>query len=162
MINDEITKIKAHESRHKFAKINKFEINQIRLIECVYMNEERKNIICGECPDSGHCITVNPEMAKLIEKSKNEDGICEFTQEHFSFLMENYSETLVFDPEDCVGPTAMRDWIIESYYNTEIIPQIVSEDVISKIESDEYSDEELMLLYYALTKEYDQMLELCV
>lgn len=56
------------------------------------------------------------------------------------------------------GILAMVHWIIECFYNSDIIPLVVSKDLIAKLEDDGYTGEEIEFLYVALTEKYDKML----
>ncbi|MDK2830339.1 hypothetical protein V7O61_07375 [Methanolobus sp. WCC1] len=63
------------------------------------------------------------------------------------------------DNEDILpGITAMRDYIIEGYYNTDFIHSAVSRDIIIKLEHNLYTDEEIEFLYIAITERFDRFL----
>lgn len=136
------------------------QVNRIKVVKCLSSKIVEKDENCTVCRDRGCCLTINPELASIVEKSKKSDGTYEFTPEDGSFIQKKYPRTLEYDKIEGMYPgiMGMRDWIIEAYYNSEIMPLIISKFIVAKLETDNYTDEEIELLYAVLTDKYDEML----
>lgn len=138
-------------------------VKRIKVVQCLSSEVVKKDENCIICRDRGCCLTINPELANLIDKCKKSEGIYEFTQEASSLIRAKYPRALEFDQYSGMhpSPAAMRDFLIETYYETEIMPLVVTESIIKKLEKDEdYTDEEIELLYIAITEKYDDALAL--
>jgi hypothetical protein len=134
--------------------------NRIRVAMCLTAETPETDENCNECRLNGCCMKVNPELASMVENCKTSNGY-EFTPEDFAAIGAKYPQAVEFDDDGSnPGITAMRDFIIESYYNSEIMPIIVSKEVISRLEDGGYTDDEIELLYAGITGKYDKMLSI--
>lgn len=135
------------------------EVERIKVVKCLSSKVVEKDENCAECRDRGCCLTINPELANLVDKCEKSEGIYEFTQEDGSLIRAKYKRALEFNNiEMHPGIMGMRDFMIEMYYNTETMPLVISEDIVNKLEYEEYTDEEIELLYAVVTDKYDEML----
>lgn len=77
---------------------NKHKPNQARISECIIPSNDIENDkkSCQDCDNKNHCITVNPDLAAVIQKSKNENGKYIFSKDDVVFLNTNYPEVLVY------------------------------------------------------------------
>ncbi|MDK2947564.1 MAG: hypothetical protein PWQ63_724 [Methanolobus sp.] len=98
--------------------------------------------------------TIMPQIISddVINKLKNEDYTGEETKLLCDSIIEKYDKL-------AHGIMAMVDWMVVSYYHTDIMPLVVSKDLIEKLENNQFTDEEIELLYIALTKRYDRLVE---
>lgn len=87
----------------------------------------------------------------VITKLQNDEYTNEETELLCNVIMEKYDKLY----PDISG---MANWMIETYYNTDIMPQVISKDIVEKLENAEYADEEIELLYAATTEKYDKLL----
>lgn len=138
--------------------INK--VDRIKVVTCLSSKVLEKDENCNVCRDRNCCLTINPELASIVEKSKKSDGTYEFTPTDGSLINRKYPRAPYYDKigEMHLGIMPMRDWIVEAYYSTKIMPSIISKFIVTKLENDNYTDEEIELLYAVLTDKYDEML----
>lgn len=98
--------------------------------------------------------TIMPEIISedFLTKLQNTDYSDEETELLCEAIMQKY---------DKLSPSivTMTHWMIEGYYNTDAMPRIISKDIITKLEDEGYSDEEIELLYMEITERYDKLLE---
>jgi hypothetical protein len=64
----------------------------------------------------------------------------EYTNEEIELLCE-----AILEKYDKLYPSimGMTHWMIEAYYNTDIMSQVISKDIIEKLENSDYEDEEI-------------------
>ena len=132
-------------------------INRIRIVKCISPEVLKNDKYCVACPDNDYCCTFNPELAMLVEKSNVSGDVCKFSQEDISFIQAKYPQVFKFESilEENVWPTAMKFSLIDTYYNTDVMPKILNPIIIDRLENDVYSDDEIEALYEWATKKYD-------
>jgi len=136
------------------------QITRIKVAKCLASEILRKDENCENCPDSGCCVTINPELAALVEKCKKSEKTYEFSKEDSLLILEKYPATLKYESiESQPDIMGMRSYMIDYYYTTSIMPEVLSEKIVNKLENDEYSDEEIEALYAWSTRIYDIKLE---
>ncbi len=136
------------------------QVDRVKVVKCLSSKVLKQDENCTVCRDRNCCLTINPELASIVEKSKKSDGTYEFAPADGSLIEKKYPRALYYDKIGGMHPgiMGMRDWILEAYYCTEIMPLIISKFIAKKLENDVYSDEEIELLYAVLTDKYDEML----
>lgn len=135
------------------------QIDRIKIVMCLSSKVVEQDENCEECPDNGRCLIINPELASIVEKCKKSEQVYEFTPEDSSFIRGNYPKALEYDNKDFnPGITAMKDYMVDTYYNTDIMPDILTEEIVKKLEKNQYSDEEIEALYQWATKILDAKL----
>lgn len=78
-----------------------------------------------------------------------------YSDEETELLCEAIMET--YDKLS-LGIMATAHWIIECFYNSDIMPLVVSKDLIAKLEDDGYTGEEIEFLYVVVTRKYERLL----
>lgn len=136
--------------------------NCIKFANCTKPKTSIDDDICKECPSKGCCLTINPELASMLERCKNSDGIYELKSKDWYLLQMNYPDTLNLniDNDSCdfdypIGMTEMKEFMTVAYYNTEIMPKVLNKKIVNRLENDEYSYEEIEALYEWSTRVYD-------
>lgn len=136
------------------------QITRIKVVKCLASELLRKDENCEECPDKGCCLTINPELEALVEKCKKSETTYEFSPEDSLFIQEKYPVALKYESiESYPDIMGMRSYMIDYYYTTSIMPEVLSEKIANRLENDEYSDEEIEALYVWSTKKLEELLE---
>lgn len=71
---------------------------RIKIAECVMPTAfiDAENEICMQCSSKGCCLTVNLELASILERCKDSDGVYEFTYDDWHLLQARYPDAVNF------------------------------------------------------------------
>jgi hypothetical protein len=71
---------------------------------CLWSETPRKagKGVCKDCSSKDICISINPELNDILEKSKDLDDMHIFDEEEYLFLRENYPRLFEEKPFEIV------------------------------------------------------------
>lgn len=71
--------------------------SRMKVTKCLYSKGHKINVKCIACSDKDCCLTVRPELASIVEKSKKQDGTYEVSSSDFSIIQAKYLRAIESD-----------------------------------------------------------------
>lgn len=132
----------------------------VRVANCISAGPMMSEETCMQCRLNNCCLLINPELASLVEKRKVNDGMYEFAQKDITFLDTKYPSTVLVDSDGSyLFGESMAQYLIDYYQSSNILQMIVDKEIISRLITDRYTEEEIEFLYIGINNKWEKMEE---